>query len=398
MVLTGLDRLEAEGLARLRGKTIGLLCNQASVDRSLQHIADLLLPLNGKDLKIQAVFGPQHGPFGHTQDNMVEWEGYEDPRTGLRFISLYGDRRKPTKEMLCGIDLLIVDLQDVGARYYTFLWTAFLCMQACAELGIEILVLDRPNPIGGAQIDGYGIDKGYESFVGLHSIPMRHGLTFGEAMRLLQQEAIPNARLDVLEVQGWSAELEWHGAVETRAWIPPSPNMPSPATAMVYSGTCLLEGTNLSEGRGTTRPFEWVGAPFLNSWELSVRLNACGLSGAYFRPAPFQPSFQKHAGELCGGVFIHVLETGTFSPPLTAVAILQVVADLAPVEFQWKQPPYEYEEKLLPIDILAGGPWLRQAVENRWPLARVNELFHEGQSSFERRTRTILLYKRQAFV
>ncbi len=362
-VKTGLDRMLEDGFARFKGKSLALLCNQASVDRSLSHIIDLLLPRHQQGvLNIRKVFGPQHGPYGHTQDNMLEWEGYVETRTGLRFASLYGAHRKPTPEMLRGVDLFVVDLQDVGARYYTFIWTMLLCMEACETAGIPFLILDRPNPIGGVEVEGHGVDPGYESFVGLHSLPMRHGLTIGKIGLKLRAERTPSLELEVVETQNWQREMFWGDT--GLPWVPPSPNMPSPQTALVYPGMCLLEGTNLSEGRGTTRPFEWIGAPFLDSWQFAVEVTAQNLPGVIFRPAPFQPTFQKHAGLYCGGVFLHVLEPRAFRPIATAIAVLSAAKKLAPQDFAWKPPPYEYEERLLPIDILAGGPWLRELIDS----------------------------------
>lgn len=362
-VKTGLDRMREEDFARFEGKAVAVLCNQASVDGSLNHILDLLLPLHrGKSLQVQAVFGPQHGPYGHTQDNMLEWEGYLDARTGFRFYSLYGQHRKPTTESLAGVESFIVDLQDVGARYYTFIWTMLLCMEACEAQGIPFVALDRPNPIGGTSVEGPGIEPGYESFVGLHSLPMRHGLTVGEIAAKLRAERVPGLELEIIEMEGWRRDMYWSDTGLT--WVAPSPNMPSPETALVYPGMCLLEGTNLSEGRGTTRPFEWIGAPYLDSWEFAEELNSFGLPGVFFRPAPFQPTFQKHAGQFCGGAFVYVMDRTTFMPVKTAVATLLTAKKLAPTHFAWKQTPYEYEERLLPIDILAGGTWLREAVES----------------------------------
>lgn len=350
MVRTGLDILVREEFSRLRGLRIGVLCNQASVDANLDHILDLLLPFDRQGfLKVRAVFGPQHGLFGHTQDNMVEWEGSVDPRTGWRIFSLYGEHRKPTPEMLEGIDLFVVDLQDVGARYYTFMWTLDLCIQACAQSGIPVLVLDRPNPISGAQVEGTVLDPEYASFVGLRPLPMRHGMTIGEL-------ALSFGEAEVVTMEGWSREMYFSDT--GLPWAMPSPNMPTPDTAIVYPGGCLVEGTNLSEGRGTTRPFEIVGAPFLDAHRFSETLNSERLPGVKFRPIEFQPTFQKHAGQLCGGCFIHVLDRQAFRPVLTFLALLRAAMLHGGERFRWKEPPYEYEYVRRPIDILMGNGWL----------------------------------------
>jgi len=357
-VLTGLDILVAEEARRLRGRRVGLLAHPASVDRHLRHAVPLLHQLLPDELSV--LFGPQHGLRGETQDNMIEWEGYRDPLTGLPVHSLYGEHRKPTASMLSDLDVLVVDLQDVGARYYTFVWTLLLCLEACAEQGKSVLVLDRPNPIGGA-VEGNILDLAYRSFVGLAPIPMRHGATMGELARWLRRWARLDVDLEVVAVQGGDRD-HYHDQTDL-PWVLPSPNMPTVDTALVYPGACLLEGTSLSEGRGTTRPFELVGAPGLDPEALAAALTARDLPGVRFRPVWFQPTFQKHAGELCGGVQLHVVDRAFFRPVLTYVALLGEVRRQSPDLDLWRQPPYEYEQHKLPIDILAGGTELREAVD-----------------------------------
>jgi len=357
-VRTGLDVLVADRARQLRGRRVGLLAHPASVDRRLRHAVPLLHAALGPDLR--ALFGPQHGLRGETQDNMIEWEGYRDPQTGLPVWSLYGEHRRPTPAMLEGLDVLVVDLQDVGARYYTFVWTLLLCLEACAEAAVAVLVLDRPNPIGGA-VQGNVLDPAYRSFVGLAPIPMRHGLTLGELGRWLVRERGLDVEYGVVPLQGWrrTSSFEATGL----PWVLPSPNLPTVDTAVVYPGACLLEGTLLSEGRGTTRPFEILGAPWLDPAALLDAVPPAALPGCVLRPLHFQPTFQKHAGELCGGVQVHVTDRGAFRPVLTYVALLAAIGRLWPDRFAWKQPPYEYEHQKLPIDILAGGPELRACVE-----------------------------------
>jgi uncharacterized protein YbbC (DUF1343 family) len=357
-VATGLDQLVAEDARRLRGRRVGLLAHPASVDARLRHAVPLLHGLLGDDLR--ALLGPQHGLRGETQDNMIEWEGYADAQTGLPVFSLYGDHRRPTAAMLDGLDVLVVDLQDVGARYYTFVWTLLLCLEACAKQGVAVLVLDRPNPIGGA-VEGNVLDPAYASFVGLAPVPMRHGLTIGELGRWLVDHRGLDVDYATLPVRGWTGKA-MHDATGL-PWVLPSPNLPTLDSAVVYPGACLLEGTQLSEGRGTTRPFEIVGAPWIDPDALCGALAGHDLPGCVLRPLHFQPTFQKHAGELCGGLQIHVTDRPAFRPVTTFVALLVEAARLWPDRFAWKPPPYEYEVEKLPIDILAGGTALREAVE-----------------------------------
>lgn len=362
MGLLGLDRAIRDDFARWRGKRIGLVCNQASVAADYRHILDHILPRHADGtLTIQAVFGPQHGIWGQTQDNMIEWEGYRDARTGLTFHSLYGQHREPTDAMLEGVEELVIDLADVGSRYYTFIWTMALCLKACERNGIPVTILDRPNPIDGVTVEGPVLEWDYASFVGLYPLPIRHGMTMGEVARHLRETEFPGVELSVVECEGWDRSLYLD---ETNfPWAMPSPNMPTVDTAVVYPGMCLMEGTNVSEGRGTTRPFEIFGAPFIDGWRLSERLNEQGLPGVYFRPYQFLPTFQKHAGQTCQGSFIHVRDRRQFRPFLTGCVILQTLYHLYPDQFAWNDPPYEYEDRLLPIDILLGNGELRIEIE-----------------------------------
>lgn len=350
-VQTGLDALRARAFDRLAGRRFGLLCNQATIASDYRHILELLQP--------NAIFGPQHGLFGHTQDNMIEWEPTAPVQGPIH--SLYGTRREPDPAWLDGLDLFVVDLPDIGSRYYTFAWTMSLCMKACRELGLPVLVLDRPNPIGGEIVEGPGIEPGFESFVGLHNVPIRHAMTLGELAVHLKDAYYPRLTLEVEPSLGWAREMTF--ADTGLPWAMPSPNMPTPDTALVYPGACLLEGTNLSEGRGTTRPFEIFGAPWLNGRKLAAQLNQLDLPGVWFRAVQFQPTFQKHAGEICEGCFVHVTDKQTFRAVRTYVCALQIAHNLSNGQFQWKQPPYEYEFEKMPIDILWGSPWLREAIE-----------------------------------
>lgn len=411
-VLTGLDVLVREGFARLKGKRIGLLCNQASVSRDLRYTLDLLLPLHQSgELTIQCVLGPQHGLFGHTQDNMIEWEGDRDARTGLTLHSLYGERREPSEAMLSGVEELVIDLPDVGSRYYTFTWTMALCIKACEGLGIPVTVLDRPNPIGANQAEGTLLRPEFSSFVGEYAVPTRYGMTLGEIATHLQQTKFPKAQLTVVKMEGWERGMYYeHTGLP---WVMPSPNMPTVDTAVVYPGGCLLEATNLSEGRGTTRPFEIFGAPFLDSWRFAEGLNALGLSGCYFRPLPFQPTFNKHAGVLCGGCQLHVTSRQAFEPVLAYVGIMQETIRQSGLHdpagpqddrfvahsqetnlpgFAWRQPPYEYVHDRRPIDILAGNDWLEPAISKLTPLSEIRERFQSECEEFEPMRKRAELY------
>lgn len=359
-VLTGLDVfVRGDGdSARLRSARLGLIVHPASVNSDLVLSADAIRAA-GFDLR--ALFGPQHGARGEKQDNMIESDHYSDPVTGLPVHSLYGEVRKPTTAMLDGLDALLFDLQDVGVRVYTFMWTMALAMEACAEAGVRFVVLDRPNPIGGTRREGPVLREAYRSFVGLHPVPLRHGLTCGEMARWLNAERDIGCDLTVIPCEGWQRDMSWRDT--GLPWVMPSPNLPTPDSCVVYPGMVLVEGTNLSEGRGTTRPFELFGAPWLDPIALVARLDRARLPGVVFRPCHFEPTFQKHAGALCGGAQLHVTDPDAFEPVRTAVEILVAARALAPQDFAWLNPPYEYEETHRPIDILWGSPALREGVD-----------------------------------
>ncbi|MEJ5171682.1 MAG: DUF1343 domain-containing protein [Fimbriimonadales bacterium] len=385
-VRTGLDRWVAEGFSALAGLRVGLVCNQASVSSRFIHALDEMLAAG---VDVRAAFGPQHGIWGHTQDNMIEWEGYRDPRTGIPFHSLYGQHREPTPEMLEGLDVLVIDLQDVGSRYYTFMWTLALCMKACEALGLRVVVLDRPNPIGG-KVEGGVLDPEYASFVGLHPLPARHGLTMGELAQLFRERHYPGSRLEVVTLEDWFRDMPFEQTGVP--WALPSPNMPSPDTALVYPGLCLLEGTNLSEGRGTTRPFEMFGAPWLDAWRFCDELNSLRVPGAWFRPVVFEPTFNKHAERLCGGAFLHVTDRSTFHAMHAGLAVLRVALRQAPNDFAWNPPPYEYEYVKLPIEILLGNGWTRFALESDEPLALIVQRLDQEACQFEPQLAEARLY------
>ncbi|NLP03471.1 MAG: DUF1343 domain-containing protein [Fibrobacter sp.] len=378
MVKFGLDVFTKEIPSSLKGKRIGLVCHAASVMSDYTHAIDALL--RHPDCRLGAVFGPQHGLFGQTQDNMIEWEGGEDPLLGISVYSLYGRVRKPTPRMLDGIDALVFDIQDVGARPYTYVWTLKLCMEACQEKGISLWVLDRPNPIGCIGVDGPMLLPEYFTFVGGARIPLCHRLTMGEMALLLQKEYFPSLELNVVWMENWWRNSFWPET--SLPWVLPSPNMPTPDTAAVYPGMVLLEATNMSEGRGTTRPFEIVGAPYFRMREIKEILQRERLEGCFFREHAFIPTFQKWKGEYCGGVQVHVTDLRKCNPVLVTVALLLAVKRIAGADFQFKEPPYEYETEKMPFDILSGSSELREAIEKDVSLSEIKESWSEGHREF----------------
>ncbi len=387
---TGLDIFESKWPAKLMGARVGLLAHPASVNSRLDHAVDCFMK-SGK-IELKALFGPQHGISGETQDNMVEWEGFRDQKTGLPVYSLYGQTRKPEPSMLADIDVMVIDLQDVGSRYYTFIWTMELCMQACNEAGISIVILDRPNPLGGMMTEGPVLEMDYVSFVGRQPLPVRHGMTIGEIGYYLKQKNFHDLDFHIIPVTGWERS-RWFDQTGL-PWVLPSPNMPTLDTAMVYPGICLLEGTNLSEGRGTTRPFEIFGAPFISPEILVENLKESELPGVIFRPIYFKPTFQKHSDKLCGGAQIHVTDRGKFKPFKTGVAIIKVIFELYNEQFKWKEPPYEYETEKLPVDILAGTDKLRAYIEEGRSLKQMEDWWEAQCIEFDSEVRKqYLLYE-----
>jgi uncharacterized protein YbbC (DUF1343 family) len=388
-IITGLDRIKKSLPKTLKDKRIGLLVHPASVSRRFVHAADVFS--QSKNCMLRALFGPQHGIRGETQDNMIEWEGFQDHKTGLPIHSLYGKARKPDRNMIRTIDIMVVDLQDIGARYYTYVWTMALVMQSCQQFNKTLVVLDRPNPIGGHKIEGPVLEPDYSSFVGLHRLPVRHGMTIGEMALYLKDMYYTSLDLLVIHMSGWKRTM-WFDATGL-PWVPPSPNMPSLDTATVYPGMCLLEGTNISEGRGTTRPFEIFGAPFIEPESLVKRLKEFRLPGVIFRPLFFLPTFQKYSGTLCGGAQLHVSDREKFKPFKTAVAVLKAVRDLYEDDFTWNNPPYEYEEVLLPIDILSGGDRIRRDIDAGVDVDKMESRWSDRLREFDKLTRKkYLLY------
>jgi uncharacterized protein YbbC (DUF1343 family) len=383
-------RLVEEGFSPLDGKRVGLIANPTSVDHKLDHAIDLLAAKT--EFKLSAVFGPEHGVRGDAQ-YMVPVGQARDARTNLPVHSLYGKTAAslaPSPEMLAELDVVVFDIQDVGSRYYTYVWTMVLAMRACAAAGKPFVVLDRPNPIGATHVEGGRIEAGFESFVGLVSLPNRHGLTAGEIARWRHGVEKLDLELMVLSMRNYQRDLYYdHTGLP---WVMPSPNMPTVDTALVYPGMCLLEGTELSEGRGTTRPFELAGAPWIDGYALAERLRSYELPGVAFRPCTFTPTWEKHAGKACGGVQIHVTNPEQFRSYRTGVAFVKAAHDVAPEQFQWRAHAYEFVDKIPAIDLLAGSASLREGIERGATLDELSSRWDRDQGEFLEERADHLLY------
>lgn len=385
-VIPGLERLLSSG--RLRGLRVGLVCNPASVDARFRHAVDAVAA--APDVTLAAVFGPQHGFRSDVQDNMIETAHTRDDRQRVPIYSLYSETREPTAEMLGGLDLLVVDLQDVGTRVYTYIYTMANCLRAGRRHGVPVIVCDRPNPIAGEQVEGPVLESGYESFVGQFPIPLRHGMTVGELARLFNEAFGLGADLVVEQMDGWRRDV-WFDRTGL-PWIIPSPNMPTLDSATVYPGAVLFEGTNLSEGRGTTRPFELIGAPWIDAERLCEGLNARELPGVHFRPAVFEPTFHKHARQPCGGCQTHVTDRRTFRPVETAVTLIDAFNRADPDRFGWRPPPYEYEYTQQPIDVLYGSDRLRAAIADGTPAREIARSWEPALQEFMKIRAQFLIY------
>jgi uncharacterized protein YbbC (DUF1343 family) len=358
--LSGLDVVSMYMPSGLRGKNAGILCHASSITSDFRHITEVFGSESG--CRIAALFGPQHGISGQTQDNMIEWEGRTDPVLGIPVYSLYGEHRKPTPTMLNSLDVMVVDLQDVGARLYTYIWTVKLCMEACAEAGIPLYILDRPNPIGRVQADGPVLMEEFFTFVGGATIPLCHRMTIGEMAIWIRQKHVPGCDLHVIRAEGWCRNSLYR---ETGLpWVIPSPNMPTPETALVYPGTVLAEALNISEGRGTVIPFELIGATFINGARLLNELRSRNIRGCSFRTHDFIPTFNKYAGLDCHGIQIHVTDASIFRPVATALHLFDAIIKTSPSgSLTFNLPPYEYEYRLMPFDILSGDSRMREVLE-----------------------------------
>jgi len=358
-IALGIETLLDDFPARLKKATLGLLAHQASVDSRLRHSKDVLCHALPGSLKL--LFSPQHGFRGEKQDNMIVSDCYKDASTGLPVISLYGSSLKPKPELFKDLDTLLVDLQDVGTRVYTYIHTLALTLETCRDAGVAVYVLDRPNPLGGLEVEGNVLRPEMASFVGRYPIPMRHGMTVGEMALLCNTHFGIGANLTVVPMRGWERSMHFPDTGLT--FVPPSPNMPLYETALVYPGQVIWEGTNVSEGRGSTRPFEWFGAPFIDPIELRRSFDKRGLQGLFLRDIAFEPGFGKWRGEICRGFHMHVTDRDLFKPYFTSLCLLQDILGLWPEEFAWKEPPYEYEYERMPIDLILGDSGLRKAIQ-----------------------------------
>ncbi|MBI4488474.1 MAG: DUF1343 domain-containing protein [Deltaproteobacteria bacterium] len=387
---TGLERLLDDPKRWLGRARVGLVANPTTVDRRLAHAVDLLH--DHPDVDLRLLFGPEHGIRSAAQD-MIGVGDARDPVTGLPEVSLYGknfESLSPTPLHLSQIDLVLFDIQDIGARYYTYAATMALCMRAAKRSQVKVVVLDRPNPIGGVQIEGGGLDAGLESFCGLYPIPQRHAMTVGELARLYNDTFGIGCDLEVVACDGW--RRAWYYDNCNLPWVMPSPNMPTLETAIVYPGMCLLEGTNLSEGRGTTRPFELFGAPFVDARKLAAELGRYDLPGVIFRPCVIEPTFHKFARQRCGALQLHVIDRRSFHAYRTGMAVLVAVRSLWPDAFAWRTEPYEFRDDVPAIDILTGTANVRKAIDNGDDIDSVVRIACTGTDTYDAGRSSALLY------
>ncbi|MEW6719497.1 MAG: DUF1343 domain-containing protein [Thermodesulfobacteriota bacterium] len=390
-VSSGLDVLAAMRFAPLRGMSVGLICNPTSVDRTLRHAADLIH--ESRSIRLAALFGPEHGIRGDAQ-YMAAVGDERDRRTGAKVYSLYGNRPdslRPSEEMLLGLDALVFDIQDIGTRYYTYQATMLFSMEVAARAKIPFFVLDRPNPVGGLAVEGPPLRPGFESFCGVYDVAVRHGLTVGELARLYRHELSLVLELTVIPCAGWRRGMWWRDT--GLPWVFPSPNMPTPETALVYPGMCLLEGTNLSEGRGTTRPFHLFGAPWLDADRLVDALEKEKLPGVRFRPVRFVPTWDKHTGARCQGAEVHVTDPSRFRPFRTGIACVAAARSQDGERFRWRTEPYEFVRNIPAFDLLCGSARERKAIESKQGWRSLLRAWGTEERSFMKRRARHLLYK-----
>jgi uncharacterized protein YbbC (DUF1343 family) len=383
-VRTGLDVIVSAVPRSLRDARTGLVTSPSAVTTFYRHAIDVIVEVS--DLSVVALFGPEHGLRGAAQAG-EHVTSSTDARTGLPVHSLYGATRTPTAEMLAGIDVLLVDKQDIPVRYATFASTAFNLVDAADAHGIEVVILDRPNALTGAAVQGNVLDPAFRSFVGGHTVPIRHGLTLGELARLYAREH-GRREPQVVAMEGWRRSM-WFDETGL-PWVLPSPNMPTLDTLTLYPATCLVEGTNLSEGRGTTKPFEMIGAPWVDGDTLATHLGQLGLEGVAFRPCSFVPSFSKHAGEVCNGVQVHVTDRAALDTPALGVHLLAQLQALAPERFAWVQP--NDDSRPFFIDLLAGTDRLRRALDDGTKPTSIVDTWHAEAASFQPRHESVALY------
>jgi len=387
-VQTGLERCIHEPEKWISGDRLGLLSNPASINSRFIH-ARFLIRHACKE-RLVALYSPQHGFFAEKQDNMIESSHMIDPAFGIPVFSLYGDTRRPTRDMLDSIDTLIVDLQDAGTRVYTFISTMAYCLEAAKAFGKRVIVLDRPNPIGGISVEGNCVSPDYSSFVGPEGLPMRYGLTMGELALFFNNIFHIHCDLTVVPMLGWGREMYYKNT--GLPWIAPSPNLPTPDSAMVYPGQVLWEGTNVSEGRGTTQPFELFGAPFVDTEKILQSLEDDVLSGTVLRPVCFEPTSNKWREQPCWGFQIHVTKPDLYHPYRLTLMLIQAMLSHHSQTFEWKQPPYEYEYDRMPIDLLIGDKPLRNQLESFTPIDTMEASWQKELETFKTISRNYHLY------
>lgn len=388
-VSTGIDLLEQEYWKGLKGQRLGLLANQASVDGNLRQTKQIISDRFPGQLK--SLYGPQHGFGGQDQDNMVETPHAYDTDLQIPIFSLYAESRAPHPHMLEMIDILIIDLQDVGTRVYTFAATMLNCLRAAASQRIKVLVLDRPNPLGGQVVEGNLLQPDLFSFVGPYTLPMRHGLTMGEMANVFRDVFRLECDIEIIPMRGWDRKMLWE---ETGLrWIMPSPNMPLPQTAQVYPGQVIWEGTNVSEGRGTCRPFEIFGAPYFETKGIQDALETEDMAGCVLQPYSFRPTFHKWAEEICHGFMIHILDPDLYRPYTTSLAILKTIMKVHRNELRWKAPPYEYEYDRRPIDLILGDPSLCNELESDPAISSLEEKWSGELKAYIQWREPYLLYR-----
>lgn len=386
-VETGLETLVSSQSRLLKGKKLGLLCNPASVDADYRHASHLINHIFKGQLT--TLFSPQHGFYAEKQDNMIESDHFMEPTLNIPVYSLYAESRIPTEKMFENLDVLLVDIQDVGTRVYTFIYTVSYCMEMAAKLKKDVIILDRPNPIGGIQIEGNLLAQDWSSFVGRYEIPMRHGMTIGEICSFFNTHYEIGCNLSVIPMTGWKRHMYWQDT--GLPWIAPSPNLPTPASAMVYPGQVIFEGTNVSEGRGTTQPFELFGAPYMDHETTTSHLGDT-LSGFYLRPVGFEPTSGKWQNQNCRGFQIHITDRQAYSPYLVSLLCLQSIIKTHPDHFKFKAPPYEYEYERMPIDLILGSRQVRQAVEAQADLVDLARQWTDELNQFKHISERFYLY------
>ncbi len=389
MVITGLESILINFPSSLKGRRVGILCHAPSITKDFCHITEIFSQRD--DCKLTAIFGPQHGIHGQTQDNMIEWQSQRHPIFNIPVYSLYGENRKPSDDMLKDIDVMIIDLQDIGARLYTYIWTVKLCIEACSEHGIPVWLLDRPNPIGRVNFDGPVLKEEYFTFVGGASIPLCHRMTIGEMALWIKEHYYPGCDLNIAWMKNWARSSLYNDT--GLPWVLPSPNMPTLQTAIVYPGTVLIEALNISEGRGTTIPFELFGAPFIDSDKLKKNLDSRKITGCAFRTHSYIPAFHKFNGELCNGLQIHITNIDRFRPVATALEIFDAIIETSPHgTLRFNLPPYEYENNLMPLDILSGDSGMRESLSGRTEIRIEIERWESEIDEFRDEFRHIAFY------